>query len=136
MSEHQQSKPPIYAALLPELPLADTPSELEAHISTMWRTAMGTVGDAHVCAQALIDCWVGIEHAVQARLHTICVPCERLMPGVLTTTANVSAYLGVLEEQHFPAVVEVHTVGNAVHKAEETVHKVEETVHKVEADAT
>ncbi|KAJ6623281.1 apolipo protein O-domain-containing protein [Mycena sp. CBHHK59/15] len=83
MSEHRQSKPPIYAAPPPELLLADTPSALEAHIGAVRRTATGAVRDAHARAQALVGRWVGVEHAVESRLHALRAPSERLTPGAL-----------------------------------------------------
>ncbi|KAI0320077.1 apolipo protein O-domain-containing protein [Amylostereum chailletii] len=151
MNQHEARSLPIYPAPDQGIIVIDSPSELEKQIGAVRRSATGTFNEAHAQVQGVVSKWIGIEHAVEARVKSIISRDESLTPGLLyvgvasltgsifarnrfiltrlalppalfffsldyflpKTSHNLAAYLGSLEDKHFPAVAEKHEIANA-----------------------
>ncbi|KAJ7676743.1 apolipo protein O-domain-containing protein [Mycena polygramma] len=94
MSHNPRQKLSLYAPPPTELFLQDTPSELEAHLGTLRRTATGQLRQAHDQVQGLVSRWIGVESRVEHRIKSLLPSDERLAPGTLY--AGVAFLTGVV----------------------------------------
>ncbi|PCH42756.1 hypothetical protein WOLCODRAFT_138052 [Wolfiporia cocos MD-104 SS10] len=83
LAHESRDKLPIYPAPAPEVLLLDAPSGLETQIGAARTAATATYRDARAQVQAVVSRWIGVEHAVEARIKSLVDPTEPLTPGVL-----------------------------------------------------